>query len=281
MENKFSVLMSVYQLESPAFLTQCLESLVVQTLPPNEVLIVEDGPIGNALQGVISRFRNLLPITTVRLAVNLGLGPALRAGVEQCRFGLIARMDSDDVCAPQRFERQMQHLADHPEIDVLGASISEFDSDPGCCIADRCLPESQDAIRLLAKGRNPVNHVTVLFRKAAVLSAGNYRSFGGFEDYDLWVRMLMAGARFHNMNEPLVLVRCGNGMVARRGGLAYLRREIALFRHFHKIGFLNAAEFVRALLPRVPIRLLPVSARAQFYKAALRKSPEQAHTLSQ
>lgn len=207
---KFSVLMSVYNRELPTYLAQSLDSLAAQTRLADEVVIIKDGVLGTELDQVISRYSEKLPIVTLDLRVNRGLGPALRAGVEHCRFEWIARMDSDDICLPGRFKRQLEFLGIHPEIDVLGSGISEFEHNHSSQLSQRCLPEEDSAIRSFSKFRNPVNHMTVMFRKRAVLEAGNYQDIIGFEDYDLWVRMLMLGARFHNLQEPLVFVRCGD-----------------------------------------------------------------------
>jgi glycosyltransferase involved in cell wall biosynthesis len=267
-----SVLMSIYGKDAPLALRQCLESLVAQKLPASQIVIVQDGPLGSELQSVIHEHRAKLPIEAVPLPHNVGLGGALRLGIERCRFDVIARMDADDICAPNRFEKQMAYLRAHPEVDVVGASIREFDSDPSHALSERRLPTTHDAIAAYARRRNPVNHVTVMFRKAAVLAAGSYRSLGGFEDYDLWVRMLMLGARFSNMEESLVFVRCGNGMQLRRGGLRYLGRELKLFRSFHAAGFINSFELFQNALLRAPARLLPASIRTGIYRRFLRRT---------
>jgi glycosyltransferase involved in cell wall biosynthesis len=272
---KFSVLMSVYHRESPTYLEHSLGSLVAQTRLPDEVVIIKDGLLGSELDQVISRFSEKLPTVTLDLRVNRGLGRALRAGVEHCRFEWIARMDSDDICLPGRFKRQLEFLEIHPEIDVLGSGISEFQHDPGSQVSLRCLPEKDSAIRSFSKFRNPVNHMTVMFRKQAVLEAGNYQEIIGFEDYDLWVRMLMLGVRFHNLQESLVFVRCGNGMQRRRGGLEYLLRELRLLRSFHASGFISTFELVQNALLRVPARMVPASIRGEIYRRFLRSEAEQ------
>ena len=272
MRPELSVLMPVYKNESASFLRESLESLAVQTLPADEVVIVEDGPIGVGLRTVIAEYCAKLPIVVVELPRHVGLGLALRIGVERCSFDLIARMDADDICVPNRFERQMIFLNDHPSVDVLSASIREFDFDPALSISERRLPIAHDAIAAWAKRRNPVNHMTVMFRKKAVLAAGSYQHSAGFEDYYLWVRMLMKGAHFHNLEESLVLVRCGNGMQKKRGGVAYLYREIQLLQSFHQMGFLTNFELFTSILARVPVRLVPALIRARIYGTFLRRN---------
>ena len=268
---EFSVLMSVYDRESPSHLALSLESLAAQTMPANEIVLVKDGPLTGELEQTIRSFERALPVVTVDLPAHRGLGAALRAGVEHCRFDWFARMDSDDVCLPHRFERQIDFLKEHPEVDVLGTSISEFENDHTRRQALRILPQEHRAVLAFAKFRNPLNHMTVMCRKRAVIAAGNYQERTGFEDYDLWVRMLLGGSRFHNLPEALVLARCGSGMQQRRGSARYARREIALFWCFRKWGFLTRFEFLRSVMLRAPLRVLPAELRSRIYRSFLRR----------
>ncbi len=163
---KFSVLMSVYAKEKPELLERALRSIVEQTLPADEIVLVEDGPLTPELYTVFDRFPQLV---RVPLKQNMGLGKALNEGLKHCRNEWVARMDSDDISLPERFERQMAHLARHPEIDVLGCSLSEFESDPDLITATKSSPAD---VTQYIKFRSPVNHATVIFRKSAVLAAG-------------------------------------------------------------------------------------------------------------
>lgn len=266
----FSVLMSVYGGERPEFLRQSLESLVAQTAPAGEVVIVKDGRLGAGLEAVLAWHRNVLPIVTVQLEKQAGLGPALGAGLTECQNELVARMDSDDICVPHRFEKQLAYLEEHPNTAVLGAAIGEFAADPNAVSAIRQLPPGGPQLRSFAKFRNPLNHMTVIFRKSAVLAAGGYREFPGLEDYDLWVRMLTRGMEIRNLSEILVLARCGNGMARRRGGLSYARSEVRLYRHFVNLGFISTPEFAANVLVRVPFRVMPALLRPIIYRKLLR-----------
>jgi glycosyltransferase involved in cell wall biosynthesis len=270
---KLSVLMSVYDKESPGNLRQCLDSLAAQTLPADEVVIVEDGPLGEPLEATIAEYRKILPIVSLPLPVNAGLGAALRAGLYVCRGEYVARMDSDDISVPERFEKQMKFMESRREVDVVGSAIAEFDQDCSAPRSIRLLPAAGPALRRFAKSRTPMNHMTVLFRKASVVAAGNYESCQGFEDYHLWARMLTLGYRLHNMNEILVYARCGNGMQARRGGLAYLKGEIKFQSFLRKMGLLDASGSLLNILMRGPIRLAPGSVRSLCYSLFLRSSP--------
>ncbi len=267
---KLSVLMSVYAKESPAFLRECLESLSAQTRPAEELVLVEDGPIGDELRQVIEHFRVRLSIRSVRLPSNMGLGAALRLGLAACRSELVARMDTDDVCAPERFERQLQFLEEQPEVDVVGSAVAEFDSDWMAPHSVRRLPAHGKELLRIARMRTPLNHQTVMFRRESVMAAGSYQPCHGFEDYHLWARMLVAGARLCNLVEPMVYARCGNGMQERRGGWGYMRREISVQFLLRRIGLITTLDCLRNIVARSPVRLAPSCFRAFFYRAFLR-----------
>ena len=196
----FSVLLSLYHKESPLFLRQSLTSIFTQTLLPIEVVLVEDGPLTDELYAVIKEFTSQHPeLKVISLPTNRGLGKALNEGLKHCSYDLVARMDTDDIAKPDRFEKQLAIFLEHPEIDVVGAWIDEFEGEVSNVLSMRKVPEQHENILRFAKGRCPVNHPVVMFRKSAVLKAGGYKHFPLFEDYYLWVRMLMNGARFYNI----------------------------------------------------------------------------------
>lgn len=270
---KLSVLISVYYKENPEHFRQCLESLRAQSLPADEVVIVEDGPLSEPLDALIAAYAKWLPIVSLRLPIHVGLGAALRAGVYLCQGEYVARMDSDDVCAPERFRRQVDFLESNREVDVVGSAIAEFEADCTAARSIRLLPAAGRALRRFARSRTPMNHMTVVFRKASVVAAGNYESCQGFEDYHLWARMLTLGYRLHNLSEILVFARCGNGMYGRRGGLAYLRGEIRFQSFLRRMGLLDASKSLLNILMRGPIRLAPDSVRSLCYHHFLRTAP--------
>ncbi|HVZ82157.1 MAG TPA: glycosyltransferase [Terracidiphilus sp.] len=270
---KLSVLMSVYAKETPGFLRESLKSLAIQTRPADEVVLVEDGLLSDVLYAVLAEFREVLPIVPLRLSANVGLGEALRQGLDICRGEFVARMDTDDVSLSRRLEKQLAFLEANPEVDVTGTAIAEFDNDSNKPYAVRRLPSSNAELARFARWRNPLNHMSVMFRRSAVLSAGNYRPWIGFEDYHLWTRMLMAGSALHNLDEVLVHVRCGNGMQTRRGGVRYVWHEARMQLELHRLGFLNLFECLRNIGLRTPVRLLPAPLRALLYQFTLRHKP--------
>lgn len=265
--------MSVYKHEKAVNLTMCFDSIWKQTVQPTEIILVEDGPLPPELHQAIEkengRFSN---IKRVVLEKNQGLGIALNKGMEACSYDIIARMDTDDICLPNRFEVQTTFLEEHPEIDVLSAWITEFEGTPENTIAIRNLPEKHDDIYLFGKRRNPINHPVVMFRKKAVMEAGGYQPFPLFEDYYLWARMLKKGHRFYNLQQPLLLFRRSPEMVQRRGGLTYAHNEIAFQRKLHEIHYITYFELCRNICQRYGVRLAPNWVRSLIYKHLLRIS---------
>lgn len=254
----FSVLLPVYYKEDPSFLDVALSSIENQTLSASEIVLVKDGPLTNELDEVINKHQlaSQVPYTIVVLDKNIGLGIALNKGLERCQYEWIARMDSDDIAMPKRFEKQISFLINHPYIDVLGASILEFDTDPEKFIGERKPPLKHDQMMQYAKLRNPINHMTVIFRKSAIESVGSYFPMNGFEDYYLWIRLLQRGFRFANLDEVLVKARVGDEMIFRRHGYGYVRNEWKFAQCAKSLGFLSFFDYIRYLVMRIPLRLL-------------------------
>ena len=254
----FSVLLSLYHKESALFLHQSLESVFAQTLLPTAVILVEDGPLSEELHAVVKEFMDrYLELKVIPLVENQGLGRALNEGLKHCSYDIVARMDTDDVAKPDRFEKQLAIFQEHPEVDVVGAWIDEFERAVSNVLSVRKVPKNQKDILRFAKGRCPVNHPVVMFRKSAVLKAGGYKHFPLFEDYYLWVRMLMDGARFYNIQESLLFFRFSPDMFKRRGGWRYAVTEVKLQILFYRIGFIDFFSLIRNICIRLVTRLLP------------------------
>ena len=264
---QFSVLMSVYHKENASHFDAALLSIENQTLTPDQVVIVKDGPLSFELEQVIGVHTKSSSInyTVVALKKNVGLGIALNEGIKYCKYKWVARMDTDDIALPDRFEKQFSYLDEHPETDLLGGWICEFDNKPEQCTKKRRVPASHEAIVRFAKYRNPVNHMTVVCKKEAMQSAGGYLPMNGFEDYYLWMRMLLNGCRFANLPEVLVKARTGRGMIRRRQGWKYAWDEWELEKAAYAIGFWSTKDLVRNLFVRLLPRLLPVFVVEKLY----------------
>lgn len=269
----FSVLMSVYFKEKPEFLKESVESLLNQTLKPNEIVIVFDGKLTEELYNLLNEYKNshFDLFKFVQLEQNMGLGKALEIGITECSYDIIARMDSDDICHPERFEKQITFLKNNPEVKVLGSWIGEFEENPETIESIRKVPTTYEEIREYAKTRCPLNHMTVVYWKEAVLKAGSYQTLMWNEDYFLWGRMLNSNIKIMNIPEVLVFARAGADMFNRRGGLKYFNKEVELQREFLNMHFIDKQTFLKNVITRGAVRILPNSIRGFVYKKLLRK----------
>lgn len=267
----FSVLMSVYAKEKPEYLKQALESVVKQTLIPDEIVLIKDGILTQELEDVVLEFQKKYEsLHTFQFETNVQLGRALAKGVELCRYELIARMDTDDIAVSDRFEKQYQYMLEHPEISALGGWMEEF-NDEETYSRMKKMPEYDEEIRKYAKYRNPLNHMTVMFRREAVLQAGNYRHFPLLEDYDLWSRMLMQQGEFYNIPTVLVRMRNNDNVYKRRGGFSYFSQYVKLRKQQRKIGLTSRLEYVMANILTLGMTLQPAFLRKFIYQKILRK----------
>jgi glycosyltransferase involved in cell wall biosynthesis len=267
-DNKYSVLMSVYYKEKPEYLQQSIESILNQTVPTDDFVLVCDGPLTPELDAVIEKYNTL---HLVRLKENGGLGNALNEGMKYCRHELVARMDSDDISRQDRCERELKAFADHPEVDIVSGTIEEFITSPDEVYSRRVLPETNDEIVEFAKKRNPFNHPAVMYRKSAVEAAGGYKGFYLLEDYFLWIRMILNDCRGYNIQSPVLWMRAGSDLYKRRGGMKYVGSEKRLFSYMLEKGFIDKGQYSRAVIGRAVGAMIPNWVRGILYKKVLRK----------
>lgn len=270
---KFSVLMSIYYKENVSYFRESIESLLKQTLPPNEIVIVEDGKLTDELYQCIDEYVNKYNglFKIVKLEENKGLGEALRIGLLNCSYDIVARMDTDDICKYDRFEKQINYLKNNSNVSVVGSYIAEFEDSPENVISIRKVPISYSEVYKRSKYRNPLNHMTVAFKKDDILDSGSYRTFLLNEDYDLWCRVLMNKYIIQNIPETLVYVRAGSEMYRRRGGLEYFKSELNLQKELYKNKFITLYQLIINVSLRFVVRILPNNFRSTLYKVFLRK----------
>ena len=225
--DKYSVLMSLYKKEQPHHFKLAIDSMINQTIPPNEIVLVEDGPLTEELYAIIEEYISHYPdlFQIVINDTNLGLGVSLNRGLLVCQNELVARMDTDDISKPDRCEKQLNYFRLNPYTSILGGQIEEFIDTPDNIIGKRIVPENDPAIKEYMTRRCPFNHMTVMFRKSHVLSVGNYQDWFWNEDYYLWIRLALNAFQFANLPNTLVTVRVGVDMYQRRGGLKYFKSE--------------------------------------------------------
>jgi glycosyltransferase involved in cell wall biosynthesis len=263
----FSLLLPVHAGDRTEFVVDAFRSAVhEQTLPPDHVVVVRDGPVPEPLARCIDELlsQSPVPFTFVPLEHNRGLGPALDAGLAASPHDVIARMDSDDVAMSHRFAVQLPLIA--AGADIVGAGLLEFGRDTNDIVGCRTPPSDPDDIVRYARIHDPFNHPTVVYRRAAVVAAGGYGDLPLMEDYWLFARMLANGARAANVAEPLVYYRVGDGAYKRRGGRTLLRSELALQRRLLAEGFTSPAQYARNVAIRGGYRLLPWWVRRSAYR---------------
>ena len=275
-KNKYSVLMSVYKKDSPEYLQIALKSIYEQqSIKPDEIVIVVDGPIPENIREVLDSFKKDKEkiVKIIQQEQNKGLGEALKKGTEYCTGDYIFRMDSDDISVFDRFEKQINYIEKHSNIDVLGGNIAEFQKS----IDEenkrlRVCPMNHEDIVKMGKKRNPMNHVTVCIKKEALVNSGGYQSLLYLEDYYLWLRMIVNNCKLENLNETLVLVRVGNGFEGRRSTKKYIEGWKTLQNFMKKNKMIN---FLEAKLNMIYIRVFvstPPWLKKIIYKFILRKT---------
>jgi Glycosyl transferase family 2 len=264
---RLSLLLPVWHRDRPDFLTAAFRSTVVdQTRRPDHVVVVRDGPVDPALARAISELAatSPVPVDVLELERNVGLGPALDAGLEACKYDVVARMDADDISLPHRFAVQLPLV--EAGADLVGAGLLEFGDGADDVVGRRIPPTGPDDIRARARFADPFNHPTVVYRRPCVQAVGGYGEFALMEDYLLWAKMILAGAQVANVAEPLVLYRVGAGAYRRRGGLAQLRTELGLQRRLRALGFTSRRQFLRNVAVRGGYRVVPEGVRRAAYR---------------
>lgn len=268
----FSVLMSVYIKEKPEYLRESILSVLNQTALPDEIVLVKDGPLTIELESVINEFIDNDILKIVEIKENVGLGKALNKGLLECRNGIIARMDTDDIAKPERFEKQLEHFMHNPTLSVLGSAVEEFIDNPNNIIVYNTVKTEYESIKKTIKFRNPIIHPTVMFKKEDVINSGSYKDWHLNEDYYLWIRMIQRDYVFKNINEPLVSMRITNETYLRRGGWRYFITQKKLFDYMLKSKTINIFEYLYNNGIRFVTRILvPNNIRKQMYLKMLRK----------
>ena len=268
---EFSVLMSVYKKDRPAWIKQALDSILSNTIIPNEVVIMVDGPVSTDIQKILDEAIHNKNVRILSHRVNLGRGAALEYAVPKCRYELIALMDSDDVCRKERFEKQLKAFEIDKDLAVVGGQIQEVDAETFKPLTMRKVPLTHSEIYQYLKTRMPFNNQTIMFKKSAILDSGNFKTFTLLEDYYMWVRVIAKGYKTANLADILVDMRVNPAMYGRRGGLKYFKMNKRLFDEMRKLNLLSLKEYYYTLSVRFIVQvLMPNWLRSYFYKKALR-----------
>lgn len=270
MNKNFTVVMSVYKNDKPEYLRLAIDSLINQTIKPNEIIIITDGPITAQLERELNTYSHYENIRFIKLYKNVGLASSRKEAIKNANFDIIAVMDSDDICELDRFERQINLIEANSEMVVSGW-IEEFNNSPKDVGKVRKTPTSYRKIISYGKWRNPINHVTLMFTREAYDHVGGYSSIRHSEDWDLISRMLVKGIKVVGIPHVLVNVRAGDEMIERRRNIDQFKGELGLFIKMYKIGYLNFFQLISNMAIRIFLRVLPKFITKLTYKNLLRK----------
>jgi glycosyltransferase involved in cell wall biosynthesis len=270
---KYSVLMSLYKKEKPKYLQLAIDSVLNQTVAPDEIVIVKDGPLTDDLEAVLQKYKTAHPalFNIVPSEKNRGLGLALNLGLQHCKNELVARMDTDDIAKPDRCEKQLRMFESTSDLSLLGSSVDEFYSDPSQVVSRRVVPTEHKAIYEYAKKRSAFNHPTVMYKKSKVLEVGGYGDLRRNQDVDLFGRMLFSGCIAGNIEESLLWFRSNDDLAKRRKSWENTKSYIDTIKKFWKMGYSSFGDYVVIAVAQTGMFLLPLKLQHWVYKRFLRK----------
>lgn len=270
---KYSVLMSLYVKEKPEYLRPAIDSMIHQSVAPDEIVIVEDGPLNDELYSVIDEYTEKYPnlFNIVVNEKNMGLGLALNVGLKNCKNELVARMDTDDISKPERCEKQLRVFAQKPELSIVGSFVDEFYSSADQVVSVRAVPEKHDDIYNFAKKRSAFNHPAVMYRKSKVLENGGYSDLRRNQDVDLFGRMLFSGCKAENIGESLLCFRSNDDLAKRRKSWENTKSYIDTIKRFWKMGYASFGDYALIAVAQTGMFLMPVKVQHWVYKTFLRK----------
>ena len=269
---KFSVSMCVYGRDNARWFETAIESVLNQTLPPNEIVLVVDGPVPHDLNAVIFKLEENDTFKVIRLETNQGHGIARKTGLDNCTNELVAIMDADDICTRNRFEKQIEAFQNYPDSDIVGGMITEFIDTPDNVVGKRIVPLEDSEIKEYMQRRCPMNLVTVMFKKSSIEKVGGFIDWYCEEDYYLWLRMALANMKFRNVDDVLVNVRVGKEMYQRRGGVKYFKSEAKLQKYMLDNKIIGFPRYLISVTERLILQVLMPNKMRSFIFQKLARS---------
>lgn len=267
LDYKISVVMSVYENDEAENFEIAVNSILKQTYLPSEIILIVDGPVPNDIEVLISKYEKKSIFKVCKFQYNSGLGNVLRFGCNEAKYPIIARMDSDDIAEPTRFEKQIKYLMSNPGCDVVGTYGKKFSNCVNTKKFSSKLPITDAEIKKYMKKRCPFNHMTVMMKKSTLMKSGNYQNLYLAEDYFLWIRMYLNGAVFHNIPEVLTNIRTDKLTFLRRHGLKYFKSVASLLKLMRKNKLISFWGYYKSILVRFVYHvLIPAKLKHIFYK---------------
>lgn len=274
--NLYSVLMTVWAKDKPEHLALSLQSMLDQTVPSDDLVLVQDGPLTPELEQVIDRFQIDHPaLHPIALPENVGLGAALNQGLAHCRHDLVARMDADDIALPGRCALQLAAFEADPALDIVGGYAYEFAGDNLENHSLKTVPLDQAAIYRYGRRRNPFIHPTVMYKKSTILAQGGYSNLRRGQDMDLFSRLLHAGGKGQNLPVPLIRFRSGEDLYQRRKSWRASQNYIATIYRSWRRGYARLPDLLIAATVRLTMLILPLPVLKLLYRKLLRKRGNQ------
>lgn len=269
----YSVLLTVYHKEKAANFRQALESIVTQSKPTNDFVIVADGPLTTELDAVLDEYQKKYSyINIVRLSENKGSGFASQAGLKHIKNDVLAKMDSDDISIPERMEKELAKI--NEGYDVVGGSIAEFEDDPNIIFSVKRLPQKQEDIIAFSKKRNPICNVTVMYKKSQIEAVGGYADLVVLEDYTLAIKLIQHGAKVTNLPEVMVKVRANKEQMVRRTNKTLIRNLKQLRKYMLDTKYISRSEYHRYNFQSFIFLITPPFVKRFLYKHLLRDKAE-------
>lgn len=267
-----SVLMSVYKSEQPAYLNRALQSVWDdQTMKPIQIVLVEDGPLGGGLKAVIERWKEKLgkALTVLVNKQNVGLTKSLNKGIREVKGDLIARMDSDDVSLPERFELQEKYLREHPDVDIIGGSLREFDDNHDELRVRHYPLTHEEAVEYMCKA-SPLAHPTVMMRKKMFDRGLRYNEkYRMSQDIALWYDAVQAGYRIANLTEITINFRSQGGVFKRRSRAKAWNEFMIYMGGIYRLWGAFTLKY-KYPIARLCFRLMPPAFVKRVYKSEIR-----------
>ncbi len=270
---KISVLMAVYKSDRAEYLDRALKSVYTdQTYKPYEIILVQDGPVGVELESTINQWRNLMETTLVVIKneENIGLTKSLNIGLKHITGDFIARMDSDDISHPRRFELQHNFLLDNPEIDVVGGSLQEF-NDKNECLNIRHYPQNPKLIKKYICKASPLAHPTVMMRRRIFDSGLSYdERFRTSQDIAFWFDVLDMGHNISNISDITIYFRLAEDVFKRRSREKAFNEFKIYMNGIYRLHGLFTLSYIYPI-SRLIFRLLPQGIIKRIYGSSLRR----------
>lgn len=272
MKSEYTVIMSIYIKVNPNYLKESIDSIVNQSFKPKKIILIKDGKLSDEQNFIIDNFnnnyKNLFDI--YEFNDNKGAGYAYNFALDKCITKWAAIMDSDDIADLHKFEKQMNYLNQHKNIDLIASNAVEFIDRKDNIISTRIMPQNNEEIVKFAHGRCPIIQPTAIFNVKSVIDAGSYQHSPLTEDYDLYIRMIMNGCRFYTYQEILYYIRTSEDFFKRRGGMKYLKPILSFKYKYLKNGFFSTKQFLKTFLSSLVVSLMPNKMRTFIYKKFLR-----------